>query len=69
MAAQHPVDAVTCDGLPESVEEDGLIGRAVTNEVSTLTVAGQSGQRRILRPLPPSCTSPIWLARRFRSPI
>ena len=33
MAAQHPVDAVACDGQPESVEEDRLIGRAVTNEV------------------------------------
>jgi len=29
MAAQHPVDAVACDGLPESVEEDELIGRTL----------------------------------------
>ena len=33
MAAQHPVDAVACDGLPESVEENGVIGRAVASEV------------------------------------
>jgi hypothetical protein len=34
-----------------------------------VAVAGQSGQRRILRHLPLSCTLPIWLGRRFRSPI
>jgi len=33
MAARHPVDGVARDGLPESDEEDGLIGRAVANEV------------------------------------
>jgi hypothetical protein len=33
MAAQHPVDPMTCNGLPEAVEEDGLIGHAIVNEV------------------------------------
>jgi hypothetical protein len=55
---------------PSRLRKTGSWGeRLRTRAISALTVAVQSGQRRILRPLPLSCTAPSWLGRRLRSPI
>jgi hypothetical protein len=40
MVAKHPVDAVTCDGIAKSVEEDGGIGGAVVDEGNQRVCSG-----------------------------
>ena len=59
MLAKHPVDAVASKGFTEPVEKYWFIlcERLRTRVSKTLTVADQSGQRRILRLLPLSCVA------------
>jgi len=71
MLAKHPGMPCRVRAFTELVEKYWFIlcERLRTRVSKTLTVADQNGQRRILRLLPLSCTSPIWFPRRLRSPI